>query len=142
MIKFFKKSKKLFYDHFGPFLPENESVFLCQFLNIPIIYYRVKNQKKLMTHSSEKCRTDRRIDRRTDEQTDNGDFIGPSKGRGSNNDIQKIKPKIRFVSYIFRGALSRQRQLLATGSPLKSMENAFYLTSKAPFVLKIFKFLS
>ena len=41
-----------------------------------------------------------------------------------------------------KGALSGLRQLLATGSPLKMMKNAFYFTSKALFVLKIFKFLS
>ena len=33
-------------------------------------------------------------------------------------------------------------QFLATESPLKMMKNAFYFTSKALFVLKIFKFLS
>ena len=42
-----------------------------------------KNQKKLMTHCWEKCRTDR--------QTDNGDFTGPSLGQGSN--------KVNFKSY-------------------------------------------
>ena len=26
------------------------NIFLCQFLNIPIIYHHVKNQKKLMSH--------------------------------------------------------------------------------------------
>ena len=31
---------------------------------------------------------------------------------------------------------------LATESPLKTMTNAFYFTSKARFVLKLFKFLS
>ena len=41
-----------------------------------------------------------------------------------------------------KGALSGLRQFLATESPLKMMENAFYFTSKALFVLKIFKFLS
>ena len=33
-------------------------------------------------------------------------------------------------------------QFLITESPLKIMENAFYFTLKALFVLKIFKFLS
>ena len=42
----------------------------------------------------------------------------------------------------FKGALSGLRQFLATESPLKMMKNAFYFTSKALFVLKIFKFLS
>ena len=39
-----------------------------------------------------------------------------------------------------KGALSGLRQLLATESPLKMMKNGFYFTSKALFVLKIFKF--
>ena len=43
---------------------------------------------------------------------------------------------------IFKGALSSLRQLLAIESPLKMMKNVFYFTSKALFVLKIFKFLS
>ena len=34
------------------------------------------------------------------------------------------------------------RQFLATGRPIKMMENVFYPTLKALFVLKIFKFLS
>ena len=46
-----------------------------------------------------------------------------------------------FVA-IVKGALSGLRQFLAAGSPLKMMKNAFYFTSKAPFVLKIFKVLS
>ena len=41
-----------------------------------------------------------------------------------------------------KGALSGLRQFLATESPLKMMKSAFYVTSKALFVLKIFKFLS
>ena len=39
-------------------------------------------------------------------------------------------------------ALSGLRQFLATELPLKMMKNAFYVNSKALFVLKIFKFLS
>ena len=42
----------------------------------------------------------------------------------------------------FKGALSGLRQFLAAESPLKSMKNTFYFTSKDLFVLKIFKFLS
>ena len=49
-------------------------------------------------------------------------------------------------SYFFfakiKGALSGLRQFLAAQSPLKKMKNYFYFTSKALFVLKIFKFLS
>ena len=41
-----------------------------------------------------------------------------------------------------KGALSGLRQFLETESLLKMMKNAFYFTSKALFVLKIFKFLS
>ena len=39
-----------------------------------------------------------------------------------------------------KGALSILRQFLTNESPLKMMKNAFYFTSKALFVLKIFKF--
>ena len=42
----------------------------------------------------------------------------------------------------FKGALADLRLFLATENPLKMMKNAFYFTSKALFVLKIFKFLS
>ena len=91
MTKFFKKPQKPYFGAIlGPFcanLGENEFSWkkeLCQFLNILIIYHRSKNQKKIMSHSWEKCRTDGGID--TDGQTDNGDFIGrPSVGRGSKN---------------------------------------------------------
>ena len=41
-----------------------------------------------------------------------------------------------------KGALLGLRQFLATESSLKMMKDAFYFTSKALFVLKIFKFLS
>ena len=41
-----------------------------------------------------------------------------------------------------KDALSDLRQFLPTGTPLEMMENVFYFTSKALFVLKIFKFLS
>ena len=40
-----------------------------------------------------------------------------------------------------KGALSDLRQLLATESPFKMMKIAFPFTSKAPFALKIFRFL-
>ena len=42
----------------------------------------------------------------------------------------------------FKGALSDLRQFLETERPLKMMNNAFYFTSKAVYVLKTFKFLS
>ena len=41
-----------------------------------------------------------------------------------------------------KGALSGLRHFLAHESPLKMMKNAFYFTSNALFVLKIYKFLS
>ena len=41
-----------------------------------------------------------------------------------------------------KGALSGLRQFFATESPLKMMKDDFYFTSKALFILKIFKFLS
>ena len=46
-----------------------------------------------------------------------------------------------ILKLCFKGALSCPRQFLATESPLKMMENAFYFTLKALFVLKRFKFL-
>ena len=42
---------------------------------------------------------------------------------------------------LFKGAFSGLRQFIATDSPLKMMKDVFYFTSKALFVLKIFKFL-
>ena len=45
-------------------------------------------------------------------------------------------------SITFKDALSGLTQFLAAERPLKMMTNAFYSTSKAIFVLKIFKFLS
>ena len=44
--------------------------------------------------------------------------------------------------YLFKGGLSGLTQFFATESSLKMMRNAFYFTSKAIFVLKIFTFLS
>ena len=48
---------------------------------------------------------------------------------------------VKKYNDFLKGALSGLRQFLATESPLKMMKNAFYFTSKALFVLKIFKFL-
>ena len=44
--------------------------------------------------------------------------------------------------FCIKGALSGLREFLATESPLKMMKNAFYFTSIALSVLKIFKFFS
>ena len=67
--KIFQKiPKTLFWGHLDPFCPNLGKIEffwekgLCQFLNIPIIYHRAKNQKKLMSHSWEKCRTDGQTD--------------------------------------------------------------------------------
>ena len=50
---------------------------------------------------------------------------------------------ISFLKYkSVKGTLSGLKQFLANKSSLKIMKNAFYFTSKALFVLKIFKFLS
>ena len=56
--------------------------------------------------------------------------------------IEKIKTPSKTIGDLHRSALSGLRQFLATESPLKIMKNAFYFTSKAFFILKIFKFLS
>ena len=57
-----------------------------------------------------------------------------------------MKAQLWQLSLVYRinlkGALSGLRQLLATEGPLEMVKNAFYFTSKAPFVLQIFKFLS
>ena len=42
----------------------------------------------------------------------------------------------------FKGTPSDPRQLLAAESLLKMIKNGFYFALKAPFVLKIFQFLS
>ena len=46
------------------------------------------------------------------------------------------------LSFTFTDAISGLRQFLTIDSPLKMMKNAFYFSSKALFVLKIFKLLS
>ena len=64
ITKFFKKSKILFWAHSRPFCPnlgKNEfsrKKWLCQFLNIRIIYHCAKKQLCLMSHSWENCWTD------------------------------------------------------------------------------------
>ena len=54
--------------------------------------------------------------------------------------LQRLYPK--GLNQELKGTLSGLRQLLTTERPLKMMKNVFYFTSKAIFVLKIFKFLS
>ena len=70
----FQNQKTLFWSHFGPSLPKfvQKLIFLgkraLSVLHTPIIYHRVKNQKKLMSHSLEKCWTDGQTNRRTERQ--------------------------------------------------------------------------
>ena len=49
--------------------------------------------------------------------------------------------EIKRQAKLFKGALSGLRQFFAIESPLKMMRNAFYFTSKALFVIKVFKSL-
>ena len=97
---FQKNPKKLYFAailvSFCPILGKNEFSFkklLCQFLNIPIIYHRAKNQKKLMSYSWEKCQTDGR--------TENGNFIGPSIRRGSNNHVRQFLKLLIFEYVVY-----------------------------------------
>ena len=53
----------------------------------------------------------------------------------------KQGPYFVYATGVFKGTLSGLRQFSATESPLKMMKNTFCFTSKALFVLKIFKFL-
>ena len=57
-----------------------------------------------------------------------------------NHDLETLD--IRTTVKLFKGTLSGLRQFMAIESPLKMMKNAFYFTSKSPFVLKIFTFSS
>ena len=65
MTKFFKKSQNpYFWFHFG----QNKISWkkgLRQFLDIPIIYHRAKNQEKIMSYFWEKRRTDGQTDGQT-----------------------------------------------------------------------------
>ena len=77
-----KTTKTLFCSNFGSFLPKFGQIWIflenrtLSVFRTPTMYHLAKNQKKLMTHSWEKCRTDRLTDR----QTDKGDFTGSSVG--------------------------------------------------------------
>ena len=71
MKKVFKKSKKPYFGTSLDTLGKNEFSWekgLCQILDIPIIYHRAKNQKKLLSHFWEKRRTNGRTDRQTDKR--------------------------------------------------------------------------
>ena len=85
----------------GPFYPnfsKNEFSWKkapCHFLNCSTIYRCARNQKKLMSNSSEKCETDGQKVGEKDKQTDNSDFLRPYIGQGSNilNTTLKKKKK-------------------------------------------------
>ena len=77
MTKFFKKFKKICLEAIlGTFClnsGRNEFSYtkgLSQFLDIPIIYHRAKNQKKLLSHFWEKVQTDGWTDRQRNRWTD------------------------------------------------------------------------
>ena len=91
MTKYFKKSKKLYFETilgtFCPnlckmnFLGKKGSTYLKYSTYLP---YLKTQKKKLISYFQEKCRTERTTDKETDRQANNGDFIGPSVGRGPN----------------------------------------------------------
>ena len=72
----FQKIKKTTYfgailNTFCPTLGKNEFSWkkgLCQFLDIPIVYHRAKNKKKLFSFFREKCQTDGWTEGQTDRQ--------------------------------------------------------------------------
>ena len=53
-----------------------------------------------------------------------------------------VGKEISFVRNNLKGEISGLIQFLAIERPFKMMKNAFSFTSKALFVLKLFKFLS
>ena len=80
MTKFFEKSKKPYLgaisSPFCPNLGKNElswKKLLLQFLDAPIIYHPIKNQKKLLRHFWEKYRTDGWSDGHLDRQIGRND---------------------------------------------------------------------
>ena len=68
-----------------------------------------------------------------------GAFLPKQRIIPTSSEIKKTK---LAPSTKFKGALSGLKQFLAAESPIKMMQNAFYFTSKAYFVLKIFRYLS
>ena len=71
--------------------------------------------------------------------------IDQPKDKICTNDIISVHMQtlsLKYVAQKFQGTLSGLRQFWAIEIPLKMMKNAFYFTSKALFILKIFKFLS
>ena len=97
--------------------------------------HRAKNQKKLITHSWEKCRTDRQTDRQTDGKKDNDDFIGPSAGRSSNKSHQSS------VHKVFQNVQSSHFEVHLGSCQTTMMELFFasrYTTQKMKFSIKDF----
>ena len=58
------------------------------------------------------------------------------------HDLSVLGYKTNKIKRVIKGALSGLGRFLAAESPLKVIKNAFYFTSEALFILKIFKFLS
>ena len=58
------------------------------------------------------------------------------------NDLSVLGYKTNKIKRVTKGALSDLGRFLAAESPLKMIKNAFYFTSEALFILKIFKLLS
>ena len=55
---------------------------------------------------------------------------------------EAVQPYLSVTAFLLKGSPLGLRQFLVTESPLKMIKNAFYFTSKALFVFRIFKFLS
>ena len=92
MTTFFKKSKKIYFGAmalFWTFLPKFGQIWifveksLYQFLNIPIIFHRVKNQKKTNMPFLRKI-LNWRMDGQTEGSSNNHDFVESSAWQGSN----------------------------------------------------------
>ena len=71
----------------------------------------------------------------------NTTYSGGETTENATVNLEKLLKNL-FQWFYLKGALSGLRRFLATENPLKMMNSAFYFTSKALFVLKIFKFLS
>ena len=102
----FQKIKKTTYfgailNTFCPTLGKNEFSWkkgLCQFLDIPIVYHRAKNKKNYSAFSEKNAKL---MDGQKDRQIDNGDFIGPSIGRGSNSVLNISKEPMELLVTIY-----------------------------------------
>ena len=113
----------LFWGHFGPFLAKfgQKGIFLEKRALSVLKYSNYlpsckKSEKKLMTHSWDKCQTDKATDR----QTDKGDFIGLLVERGYNKQVgtsnnwrnniaktSKMGKSVRHALFIFLFLLNK-----------------------------------